>query len=349
MNTQAWEDEAWDLGLPINLEIGEGISPIERYALGIPTEVRGVLKPFRWRQFVLLRMIKDFPKIIELCQSNPLLALIMADTIVEKGIPVRDGCLWAFKKRKEIIAFAGGLASESMVRVIGKIRFNAYTEAACREAKKLIRDRAILRLAKTVRTIPGEVLTIWNARMDFIFWLASSNCEVFDSSRCKDVVRLWNDSKSLGNSLGIENATRIITRCKSISCLKKLHDRWSARLNARVSQQQIQRFIDIYGTNAFPSPPIPSIDEVVPITTFEELAEEGRVMHNCVLSYAERVMDGKCYIYRVLKPERATLEIQGENGKYLPAQLRTVSNGQPSNETKDAVAKWIGYQNNEGR
>jgi hypothetical protein len=183
--------------------------------------------------------------------------------------------------------------------------------------------------------------------MDFIFWLASNNREVFDSSRWKDVIRLWNDSKSLGNSLGIENSTQIIMRCKSISGLQKLHDRWSARLNARVSQQQIQRFIDAYGTNAFPQPPIPSTDEVVPISTYEELADEGRTMHNCVLSYADQVMEGRCYIYRVLRPERATLEIRGENGKYLPAQLRTISNGQPSNETKDAVAKWIGNQINE--
>ena len=341
VHAQAWEDEQWDLGLPINLEVGEGNSPIERYALGIPPEVRDVLKPFRWRQLVLLRMIRHHPEVLELCRSNPLLAFMLADTIVEKGIPIRESGTWAFKKRKEMVSFVGGLPSEAMVKVLGKIRFNAYTEAACREAKKLVKDQAILRLAKTVRSIPGEVLTVRNARLDFVFWLANNNHEVLDPGQINDVARLWNDSKSVGIALGIENPTQSVGRCKSIHALKKLHDRWSERLNSRVSQQQIQKFIETYGTNAFPEPPIPGTDEIVPITAYDELLAEGKAMHNCVVSYAERIMEGKCYIYQVLKPERATLEIRGEGGKYLPAQLRTISNGQPSNETKDAVEKWI--------
>ena len=69
-----------------------------------------------------------------------------------------------------------------------------------------------------------------------------------------------------------------VGRCKSIHALKKLHDRWSERLNSRVSQQQIQKFIETYGTNAFPEPPIPGTDEIVPITAYDELlAEKGKL------------------------------------------------------------------------
>jgi hypothetical protein len=81
--------------------------------------------------------------------------------------------------------------------------------------------------------------------------------------------------------------------------------------------------------------------DIVPITTIKELLEEGAVMHNCVGSYAEKVKSGECYIYRVLRPERATLEISDSGDMHHINQLKLVRNGEPSAETWAKVRYWF--------
>ncbi|MCK5902851.1 MAG: hypothetical protein KAG28_06855 [Cocleimonas sp.] len=48
------------------------------------------------------------------------------------------------------------------------------------------------------------------------------------------------------------------------------------------------------------------------------------------------------YIYKVIKPERATFEIRiTPNGKYHIAQLKLDKNEEPSMDTKEAVLQWL--------
>ncbi len=64
-------------------------------------------------------------------------------------------------------------------------------------------------------------------------------------------------------------------------------------------------------------------------------------MKHCVASYSDAVMFGDSFIYRVLKPERATLELKIHKNKPVIQQLCLQNNGKPSNETKNAVNRWL--------
>jgi hypothetical protein len=92
----------------------------------------------------------------------------------------------------------------------------------------------------------------------------------------------------------------------------------------------------------FPRPPLRGTDDIVPIYTMEELVAEGRAQDNCVATYAERVQSRHTFIYRVLKPERATLSIvRGPDGDWQISELERGGNNGISDLTRRVVESWL--------
>jgi hypothetical protein len=76
----------------------------------------------------------------------------------------------------------------------------------------------------------------------------------------------------------------------------------------------------------FPSPPFIGTDHIRPLETPRALIEEGVAMRHCVGSYTNAMNEGSVYIYQVLDPVRATLEIVERDGSWLPGQLYQMDN-----------------------
>ena len=106
--------------------------------------------------------------------------------------------------------------------------------------------------------------------------------------------------------------------------------------NQLAEAYQEQRF----GGKTF-TPPFPGNADIIPLTTYTMLCDEGRQQHNCVASYINAVIQGRSFIYRVLSPERCTLELAPRNGRWEAVQLRAACNRTPSEETRDAVNRWL--------
>ncbi len=80
---------------------------------------------------------------------------------------------------------------------------------------------------------------------------------------------------------------------------------------------------------------------IKPLLLPEELREEGKKMHHCVGSYAEKVAKGECLIFSVRKVDNenrslATIEIQEKKVK----QVRAAHNSKPSEDVSTFVRKW---------
>ncbi|MDR1487917.1 MAG: PcfJ domain-containing protein [Deltaproteobacteria bacterium] len=91
-----------------------------------------------------------------------------------------------------------------------------------------------------------------------------------------------------------------------------------------------------------PSPPITGSESILPITTARELAEEGRLQHNCVASYLERVaIRQNVYVYRVLWPERCTLSVARRGAEWVISELKRTCNKSPSEATRRVVEEWL--------
>ena len=92
----------------------------------------------------------------------------------------------------------------------------------------------------------------------------------------------------------------------------------------------------------FHEPPVPGTVDIVPLTDAGQLLEEAREQRNCVGGYASRVAGGKVFIYRVLRPERATLSLHlGTDGEWELGQLLRACNQKVAPATAIADQRWL--------
>ena len=89
-------------------------------------------------------------------------------------------------------------------------------------------------------------------------------------------------------------------------------------------------------------PPVPGTQDIVPLTTSGQLKVEGLEQRNCVGSYGRKVREGSVYIYKVLRPERATLAITpGPDGFWRRSEIERSGNRSVAPSTKAAVDRWL--------
>ena len=91
----------------------------------------------------------------------------------------------------------------------------------------------------------------------------------------------------------------------------------------------------------FPSPPIPGTESIVPITSKGMLLLEGELQHNCVADYADEIARGRYAVYRVLRPERATVGLRWLKDHWVLDQMACACNQPPSFESSRAVREWF--------
>jgi len=96
---------------------------------------------------------------------------------------------------------------------------------------------------------------------------------------------------------------------------------------------------------AFPPPPIPGTDTIIPLTSFAELKKESSLQGNCVgrsRSYAVGVVEGTQYIYRVLAPAHHTLCI-GRRGHsiWVIEELKGFRNARAQETARKQVQSWL--------
>ncbi len=145
------------------------------------------------------------------------------------------------------------------------------------------------------------------------------------------IIHLMSDIINLCSLMGTGDA---ITQFRSIPDIRRRH---------RNAADEYARFLKQWKElTRFPNPPLAGNEQVTPITNTVELRQEGIEQHNCVGSYAEKIQKGRCSIYRVLWPERATLSIsKGPDGCWEIQQLQLSYNRAVSQDTRQFVQGWF--------
>lgn len=146
--------------------------------------------------------------------------------------------------------------------------------------------------------------------------------------------RFWSDALQVAKRVNIPDAEVALNRCTDFSGVRRLHDRWTDRLNQSLAQV-------VEGATAFPPAPLPGTTDIHPISSLEDLQAEGRLMHHCVSVYEHKIQRGGCYVYRILRPERATIELELHGKLMRVGHLSLAYNATPSQATVDAVNHWL--------
>ena len=338
----SWDDP--DLPLFSGVDALAADHPVRVYLETLPAAARPHVARFHELQLSAIRLMALGDRAIELVASAPNLVWLVLPATA--SLSRRQLAALVFERRVDLLARATGRPGTAEMRCFVE-RFAPERRTAY-EREILLRALRRPPLLHAFRHAPLVTTARVRAATGLSEWLhlPAVRTAIFESERPLDayaVPELARDCHRLGRALGIPAAdfTAAVRRTRTVGELRALHDRWAARARALDDEGHVARVAKAHGTETFPPPPVPGTSEIVHVGTVGELLREGREMHHCVGSYAEDCLLGTSFIYRVLAPERATLEIRVRDGRVVVKQIKLACNRAPAAATVAAVRGWL--------
>ena len=92
---------------------------------------------------------------------------------------------------------------------------------------------------------------------------------------------------------------------------------------------------------AFPQAPVKGTPDIQPVACPEELLDDARFQHQSVGVFAERIAKGGFFLYRILKPGRATIWISRVGGAWGVHEIGSEKNASVLPSVRKAVEIWL--------
>ena len=317
---------------------------IQAFGARFPEAVISALKGHRnrsqWKMAKQMAKLCSYPGGMDLLRSNHGLAFALLNA--EKFQQVDD--LWQEiprhlnRPRREVAGWLGFPPTESTVRLLSKVAPNARDPEQLSVLRHFLNHCPNQDLINALRHLP----LIRRSVMEFLaprYWPFMRGSDLTKTERDDYCLNFIDDTLNMAERL---NCLHRVETLHSLADVKKLHDELVKELNAAYFEKEC--------ANPFPPPPFPGNNHIVPITSAQELAEEGREMEHCVYSYIDSVREGQHFIYRVLTPERATVSVRRTLPKFdgdtrtkewVIDQLKGKRNDSVSAECERTVADWF--------
>lgn len=329
----------------------------------LPPSYGFALAPFKCHQWSVIVYLWKHRRFYELLRSNPVMAFVLAnDQRINWGVYLKEMSLDKIigMKQAALLELLELPGSKSMVQLFRKIqpasahprlrsqiRYCLRNDASMKQLSHLKQVNAgVLHLLASVERIRRHVTP---QLLEEVSRNRRNNHYPFAAHQLGECER-WH-SRMYQN--------RTLPKIRSMEKLAALHEELAGEVTRllelqraeqaerqRQAQAERDRDLEKFMKKPFPKPPVPGTAEIIALRTAGELMEEGRRQHNCVGNYGITVQSGGCYVYRVLKPERATLSIVRSAGnQWSVGQLKSVCNRQVQPATKQHVERWLaGHQ-----
>lgn len=310
----------------------------DAFRFSMPRPVAAVLEPVRYQQWLLLRLLTTGSEALELAQSNSALAFCVAARCRGREIDTPSAVealrKIAGRKRRDLAGWLGFPATAGVARTLARVEPASLSIAAMVALRNSLAQPEVAKQLGHVPRLNAGVLTIADDPRLLAAATPSLLVEVSEVRRERYhsfTADLLGDTLDMIDIIRPRRAPR---RFDSLSRLREQHDRLAVEW-CRQQRGNIEAC-------RFPRPPVPGTASIVPIRTPSELIEEGEKQHHCVATYAARVQARSTYIYRVMRPQRATLSIvPGPGGTWRRGNLLAAHNGPVGRETKAAVDRWL--------
>jgi hypothetical protein len=296
----------------------EQIECVQPFIDQIPAGIRTIIAPLSHRAWHMLSLLARCPGAIDLYHSNPALAYALSGHWLyrERRVkdPLRSARALVYKRQRDILAWMGFPATKSTQRIFQKIEIAELHPMALQYMKAALADPERRQVLSHLPVIKPEVLALvlnpelfGRVAMSFLMELSEPDA----TSRA--LTRILYDTLRMDRMHG---GGHLPACFHSIRRMHQAHD----ELTARGNRIAFSRNLD------FPEPPYAGTADFEPIRTLKELVTEGEQMRHCVASYADRIAGGTYYVYRVLKPVRATLAIHWHANRWTAHELQGFGN-----------------------
>lgn len=332
----------------------------------IEPEIVRIAEPFGSHQWALMTFMHGDEWATDLALGNPVLAYALANNSLFRGTPTDAAAVQArwhcHRKQRELLEWLGLPSSEPFVKLLRKIPAESVSPSILRRMGFAMKsDNRVLEYLSHVPAINSAVLELATTVKYLDLLTPKLLAEVSESTETPG-------EGTVGDMImgGVTIMEKIAPNQKikpfaSIQQIRRFRDRADAeflahmqRLEAarqealaaagrerrrRAAETTRRRKLD---AQPFPDPPIPGTDSIIPLTDSEQLIQESRDQVHCAVAYATAIRCGSLYIYKVLKPERATLSImRGAHGCWRLRELRGKKNAKVKDETLAHVLAWL--------
>lgn len=307
-------------GIVIGDEARAELSAWRQFRLRIPAQAWTSARRFRDGHYDLLRLFAHGRPALELAQTAPATAYLIAK---DGGGDAARLLSMPQRRAVEALGLPGGRATARLLR---KLSFDAIRAATLARLRSALKTDGVLTRLGHLPAVNAAVVALVSDPEHFAVTAPSFLAEVCEGDR-NDVVFFLRDTLRMQQQL---HPGRSIGVFDSVAAMRRQHDELTAELN---KLQAIR--------GGFPAPPFPGVPGFVePIINATELAAEGRQQQNCCASYAGSIRRGAVYLYRVLRPERATLSVQFTQRGWRIGELKKKCNAAVSDQTRLAVKMW---------
>jgi len=309
----------------------------------IPDEIRLELQRYTDRRWHLMSILARCPGAIDLSRSNPALLFALASNWAfhKPAVtqPMRAARSLVWKKQKTIQEWLGFPGTEPVRRVLAKISSDALDIEGLLYLRDALRNPACLRLlshlprlnrASVMLASDRRVMNHVTPRLleDTLEQPPVANTSCWGECDPTDIYRLMMDTIRMANIVDWKKCPR--TFC-SVKRVRTVHDELAPRMD-------VLRIKEKYNIpDRFRDPPFTGTENIIPLTTPEELCREGYLQKNCLGSHVFSVLRGREYVYRVEHPVRATLAVVVRDGFWTPDQFYKACNDPVDQETKRRI------------
>ena len=314
------------------------------FADSFPLDIRSTLARFGTRQWHLAKLAQ-LDGGLDLIKTNPGLAFCMASSWVFKRSthPWRTARRLLRLKRREAAGWLGFPATESVVRLLGRVAPEACYAPLLLNLRRALNGDLSSDLIKTLTflsVLNADTLTLINSRT-----MLPRLTPAFLRDVARRSVHLGCTGEWRNLMLDVQRMIELLPDTpppgplQSLAAYRRYHDALACQYNERVADETQEPLDD---GSPLPPPPFPGTSEFIPLSAPQEVHQEGVEQKSCVASYLGKVRSGHCYLYRVLMPQRATAEIaEQQPGRWHLVQLAGFKNRPVSQATWQAVESWL--------
>ena len=314
------------------------------FAESFPPDIRKSLAPFGSRQWHLAKLAQ-LDGGLDLINTNPGLAFCLASSWVFKrsAHPWRTARRLLSLKRRDAAGWLGFPATESVVRLLGRVAPEACYAPLVLNLRRAVNGGLAPELVDTLRFLPvlnADTLTLINSRTMLPRLTPAFIRDVARRSVHPGCTGEWRDLMvDVQRMLQLLPDTPPPGPLHSLAAYRRYHDALACQYNERVADETQEPLDD---GSPLPPPPFPGTSEIIPLSTPQEVHQEGVEQRSCVAAYLDKVRRGHTFIYRVLAPQRATAEIaEQQPGRWHLVQLAGFKNRSVSKATSQALDEWL--------
>jgi hypothetical protein len=329
---------------------------LELFSQTIPAQVCEAVSPFGVCQLLLLRTLHECPAHLALVKENPTLVFLAGLKIYENDCSSAEKTTEFIKllylKRRCIAEYALGHNSEKTVHLLSKLRFDRYDCLETGNITNFLGKSELCDMLAAYRYIPEFFFSELVSNPAIIkMHVFSPKGEVvekgFDRKTFDDALQTCRDCIRIGECMG-QDVLRRTAECRTVSGLERLHNRLVEEMH-QVTERELERKNQEMWSIPFPEPPFSGNGNISPVTTAIELYREGKAMHHCVATYCDTVFRGESFFYRIISPERATMEIVRCGKDWQVGRIKLICNADPSEKTWTAAKRWLEERKREGK